>query len=461
MTGKNVHIIGAGLIGSLWAYLLKQKGFQVHVFEKRTDPRALSADRGRSINLIVTSRGLDGLKKAGLIDSILPTTVPVYGRRMHALNGATQYQAYGRDSSECNYAISRGDLNKTLIQKCSELGVHFHFDHALNDIDVRGKSLSFSNGKTIPYEHAFATDGAGSVVRRKLKALNPAQFKEDVSYISSDYKEIYLPTNADGQPLLEKNNLHIWPRGTHMLMALANTDGSFTLTLYLPRTNHPWGFDTIKTKERVSQLFNSEFKDIQSLIPNLETQFLENPQGSLGTVRFSQWHFDDSLALMGDAAHAIVPFFGQGMNCGFEDITTLLEILDTNNWDFKKSLELYSKTRIHNANAIADMALENFVEMSDKVGDQNFLLHKKIEAVLEKEFPNEYRSRYGMITYTLIPYQKAQEAGTIQNRLLANIAKHTTDIEAIDLKYCRQQMETEWLPWLKNQGINLNRYKVL
>lgn len=460
MTKKSIHIIGAGLVGSLWAYLLKQKGFSVHVFEKRTDPRKTSADRGRSINLIVTSRGLDGLKKAGLIDSILPTTVPVYGRLMHALDGATQYQAYGRNNSECNYAVSRGDLNKTLIQKCADIGVTFHFEHDLVDTDLQTKTLSFANGIQSKFEHAFATDGAGSVIRKKLHALSPNTFKEDVSFISSDYKELYLPANSNGEPVLEKNNLHIWPRGTHMLMALANTDNSFTLTLYLPRSNHAWSFESIKTKERVQALFKSEFQDVIPLVPELETQFLENPQGSLGTVRFSQWHFEDAIALMGDAAHAIVPFFGQGMNCGFEDVTILLEILETNSWDFKKALPLYSEARIKNANAIAEMALENFVEMSDKVGDQNFLLQKKIESILEKEFPTEYRSRYGMITYTLIPYAKAQEAGLIQAQLLADIAKHTSRIEDLDLSFCHRQMQREWIPWLRKQGIQLDRYLV-
>lgn len=460
MTNKRIHIIGAGLVGSLWAYLLKQRGFDVHVFEKRTDPRHTAADRGRSINLIVTSRGLEGLKKAGLIDAILPTTVPVYGRLMHALDGATQYQAYGRNNSECNYAVSRGDLNRTLIQKCADSGVVFHFEHELVDANLHAKTLTFKNNNCVHFERAFATDGAGSVIRKKLQVLNANTFKEEVSFISSDYKELYVPADANGQPVLTKNNLHIWPRGTHMLMALANTDNSFTLTLYLPRTDHAFSFDSIKTKERVSALFKSEFKDVMSVVPDLETQFLENPQGGLGTVRFSQWHFEDSVALLGDAAHAIVPFFGQGMNCGFEDVTHLLEILDAQNWDFKYALPLYSQARIKNANAIAEMALENFVEMSDKVGDQNFLLQKKIESVLEKEFPTEYRSRYGMITYTLIPYAKAQEAGLIQARLLADIAKHTPRIEDLDLAFCHKQMEREWLPWLRKNAIPLDRYLI-
>lgn len=459
MTNQRIHIIGAGLVGSLWAYLLKQKGLDVHVFEKRSDPRKTTADQGRSINLIVTSRGLDGLKKAGLLNSVLPTTVPVYGRLIHTLDGSNQYQAYGRDHSECNYAVSRADLNKTLIQKCSDIGVKFYFEHDLSDLDIKTKTLSFTNKKMETYTRMFATDGAGSLVRRKLSAANPNAFKDEVSFISSDYKELYLPADTNGQPVLAKNNLHIWPRGTHMLMALANTDNSFTLTLYLPRTDHAWSFASIKTSERVKQLFHSEFKDIGSLIPELEIQFLENPQGSLGTVRFSQWHFEDSIALLGDAAHAIVPFFGQGMNCGFEDVTTLFDILESQEWDFKTSLPQYSAARIKNASAIADMALENFIEMSDKVGDQNFHFQKKIEALLEKEFPNEYRSRYGMITYTLIPYEKAQQAGHIQNRLLTTIAAHTPRIEDINLTFCRQQMELEWLPWIKKQGIRLDRYK--
>lgn len=461
MKQRQFHIIGAGLVGSLWAYLLKKKGFDVHVYEKRPDPRETSNESGRSINLIVTSRGLNGLKKAGLAETILPITVPVYGRKMHALDGTTNYQAYGRNNSECNYAVSRGSLNKELIEKAQAIGVQFHFLSELKDIDLDKKQIQFTNAAQTNYECLFATDGAGSVVRKKMHELDPNEYKENVNYISSDYKELYLPASPTGLPLLEKNNLHIWPRGTHMLMALANQDNSFTLTLYLPRkktNNLTWSFENLKTTQSVSELFNSEFKDIVNLIPNYQSQFLENPQGSLGTVRFSKWHYENSVALMGDAAHAIVPFFGQGMNSGFEDITVLFDILEKNNWDIKPSFESYSKERLPNTQAIADMALENFVEMSEKVGDQNFLLQKKIEALLEKEFPDLYRSRYGMITYTLIPYHTAQEAGKIQNKLLQQLALEFPSIEKIDLNQCRKMMEVEWTPWLNVQQISLSRF---
>lgn len=458
MVKNAIHILGAGLVGSLWAYRLRQKGVPVHVYEKRSDPRLNSADRGRSINLIVTSRGLHALKQAGLVDSILPSTVPVYGRRMHARDGATQYQAYGRNVSECNYAVSRTDLNKELIQACERSGVVFHFEHDLSDINVVQKTLNFTNGSCASYEHLFATDGAGSLVRKKMHAVDSVTYQENINFLSSDYKELYLPADENGQPLLEKNNLHIWPRGTHMLMALANPDNSFTLTLYLPRTNHPWSLDSIKTKDRVQALFMSEFNDALPLIPDLESQFLKNPQGSLGTVRCSRWHYEDSIVLMGDAAHAIVPFFGQGMNCGFEDATTLMDILERNQWNFKHSFDDYSRHRIPNATAIADMALENFIEMSDKVGDQNFLAQKKIEAILEKEFPNDYRSRYGMITYTLIPYAKAKEAGLIQTRLLTTLTQMFPRIEDLNLSAVKKEMEAEWLPWLKSQSFKLDRY---
>ncbi len=460
MAVNEFHIIGAGLVGSLWAYLLRKKGFTVHVYEKRADPRKMAAAHGRSINLIVTSRGLNGLKKAGLAETILPITVPVYGRLMHPLIGETQYQAYGRSNAECNYAVSRGDLNKELIQKCCDVGVEFHFHHELVDMNVDTKCMIFSNNQKADYDCLFATDGAGSVVRKKLSTKHSLDYKEKVDFISSDYKELYLPASKTGAPQLEKNNLHIWPRGTHMLMALANQDNSFTLTLYLPRTNHKWSFDSLLTKQRISELFTSEFKDVIKLVPDFETQFLENPRGSLGTVRFSKWHFENSVALMGDAAHAIVPFFGQGMNSGFEDVSCLYEILEAKNWELGASLEAYSKTRIPNSEAIADMALENFVEMSDKVGDENFLLQKKIESVLEKEFPELYRSRYGMITYTLIPYRTAQEGGFIQSRLLENLASGLKSIEGLDLNHARQQMELEWIPWLRKQDIQLGRFLV-
>ena len=457
MPAKEFHIVGAGLVGSLWAFLLKKKGFTVHVYEKRSDPRSKATQSGRSINLIVTSRGLNGLKKAGLGQDILNITVPIYGRRIHALDGATNYQAYGRNNSECNYAISRSELNTKLIERCEDLGVTFHFNNELSNIDVKNKRLQFNDAKNVAYQCVFATDGAGSIIRKKLEAQDSFSYIESVAYLPSDYKELYLPCEPDGKPKLEKNNLHIWPRGTHMLMALANQDNSFTLTLYLPKTNHKWSFDSLNSKDQIGQLFESEFNDIANLIPDYQSQFLENPQGNLGTVRFSKWHFEDSIALMGDAAHAIVPFFGQGMNSGFEDITNLLGILEASNWDLKSSFPLYSHSRIPNTNAIADMALENFVEMSDKVGDQNFLLQKKIEAVLEQEFPDQYRSRYGMITYTLIPYALAQQAGSIQSRLLTDIAAECKIIENVNLDVCKNLMQKEWLPWFKQQiGLNLN-----
>ncbi len=460
MATKEFYIVGAGLVGSLWAYLLKKQGFSVHVYEKRSDPRGQTNQSGRSINLIVTSRGLNGLKQAGLGQDILAITVPVHGRLMHGLDGATNYQAYGRNNTECNYAVSRADLNKKLIEKCAELGVSFHFNHELTDIDIENKRLQFNGSTSVPYQCVFSTDGAGSLIRKKLEARNSQSYQESVSYLTSDYKELYLPCDSSSKPRLEKNSLHIWPRGSHMLMALANQDNSFTLTLYLPKTNHKWSFDTLNTKDRVSQLFQSEFKDTINLIPDYQTQFLENPQGSLGTVRFSKWHFDDSIALLGDAAHAIVPFFGQGMNSGFEDVTNLFELLETSNWDLESSFSKYSHGRIPNTNAIADMALENFVEMSEKVGDQNFLLQKKIESVLEREFPDQYRSRYGMITYTLIPYLLAQQAGVIQARLLSSLAAKCKKIEDLTLEDCKNQMQKEWIPWLEKQKLNLSRFVV-
>ena len=251
MANKEFHIVGAGLVGSLWAYLLKKKGFSVHVYEKRSDPRGQANQSGRSINLIVTSRGLNGLKQAGLGQDILAITVPVHGRLMHGLDGATNYQAYGRNNTECNYAVSRADLNKKLIETCADLGVAFHFNHELSDIDIVNKRLQFNGSTSVPFHCVFSTDGAGSLVRKKLEAHDGQSYKESVSYLSSDYKELYLPCDPAGKPLLEKNNLHIWPRGSHMLMALANQDNSFTLTLYLPKTNHKWSFDTLKTKDRV------------------------------------------------------------------------------------------------------------------------------------------------------------------------------------------------------------------
>ena len=451
---QQITIIGAGLVGSLWAYLLKKKNFDVVVYEKRPDPEFQPEQGGRSINLIITSRGLYGLQLAGLTEKILPLTMPVYGRGIHQKNGDKLFQPYGRDKSECNYSVSRWELNKALIQECKNIGVKFHFDHSLVAMNVKEKTLSFGSTK-VSYERLFATDGAGSVVRKALSQIDPNTYQETTEWLDAGYKELFMPVNKD----MNSGELHIWARGTHMMMGLENLDHSYTMTMYLPHKNHEYSFENIKTKEDVERLFQNEFKSAIPFMPNYLQDFLNHPVGTLGTVRFSKWTYKDEIALMGDAAHAIVPFFGQGMNAGFEDCTTLFKLVGDNpNWT--EVFETYNKTQKPNADAIAAMALENFVEMRDKVADEKFQFRKKVESIVEKNFPELYRSRYGMITYTLIPYAVAQQAGVKQNVMLDQLSQGLTSPDQVDLAKAKQLLETDFNPWLKAQGFTTDRFLI-
>ena len=455
---RKITIIGSGLVGSLWAYLLNKQGYDVTVFEKRSDPRLQTLQAGRSINLILTSRGLHGLAMAGLTKAILPLTVPVYGRRIHQKSAEKIFQPYGRDKSECNYSVSRWDLNKALIEHCLNAGIKIHFDHSIENMDIENKKITFQNkenSKVLNYDLLFATDGAGSVVRKLLTQKLPGEFSDHTDWLSSGYKELFMPAN----PEMTANELHIWARGSHMMMGLENQDKSFTMTLYLPHKEHKYSFEKLSTKSDVENMFATEFSSAVPMIPNYINDFLNNPVGNLGTVRLNKWIYKNSIALMGDASHAIVPFFGQGMNSGFEDCTTMLALLQKSNGNWDQTLNSYDEIQRPNAKAIADMALENFIEMRDSVADPQFQFRKKIEAVLENKFPHLYRSRYGMITYTLIPYRVAQVAGMKQNQLLDLLSKNITLPEQLNLSEAETLLKSDFYPWLNQQGYTTDRYK--
>ncbi|MEK6772863.1 MAG: NAD(P)/FAD-dependent oxidoreductase [Bdellovibrionota bacterium] len=461
---SRVAIAGGGLVGSLLSLILKKRNHEVFLFEKRPDLRKNLNDSGRSINLIVTSRGLNALKSAGLLEKALTLTVPVTGRMMHSVNGEQVYQAYGRDPSECNYSISRAELNRFLITKSAEKNENIFFDYNLNAVDFKNKIATFTRGadsKKIEYDILIGADGAGSILRSLMypsQSPQQANSKNQTVFLGSGYKELFMPLK-NGQPALEKNVLHIWPRGSHMLMALPNLDGSFTMTLYLPHQGSPLSFAQLKTESAVQSYFEKYFPDALKLMPTAVQDFLKNPEGVLGTVHCTPWVINDSVALIGDAAHAILPFFGQGMNCGFEDCMVLNEMLDQCKENWPEALHRYDTYQRPNADAIADMALENFYEMSDKVGDQNFLFRKKIEAWLEKNFPDQYRSRYGMITYTLIPYRVAYEAGLLQNEILNELAQGIKSVEELNYEKAKLILQEKFLPFVQKNKINLVRYR--
>jgi kynurenine 3-monooxygenase len=372
---------------------------------------------------------------------------------IHSKTGVTQYQAYGMEK-ECNYSVSRTALNNFLIDEAERNGVKLFFNHSLKSIDFKNRKLEFLNSQA-NYDLLFGADGAGSMVRHELVKSWGEPDLEKVEWLEADYKELNMPAAEGGAHRMEKNALHIWPRGSHMLMGLANGDGSFTMTLYLKKTG-PLSFSEVKTKKEIQHLFESEFKDAIPLLPHYIEDFETNPQGTLGTVRCKRWAEGHSVCLIGDAAHAIIPFFGQGMNCGFEDCSVLLDLMDKFGDQWNKILPAFEAERLPNADAIADMALENWSEMKDKVADQNFLLRKKVEGWLEKQFPKHYKSRYGMVTYTLIPYALAQRAGVVQDGILKVLCHGISSPEEISKDQAWGLIEREFLPFLKNNNISLN-----
>ncbi len=436
-----VTIVGGGLVGCLLAILLQKRGYRVQIFEQRSDPRQQGAAGGRSINLIVTSRGIHGLEQAGIAESVLKICVPVFGRQVHLKSGSGLFQPYGRQG-ECNYSVSRSQLNALLLTQAEASGAEVFFDSQLESVDFKSAEAIFCQGterRVQKYEQLFGADGAGSRVRAAIEAAAPQECVVRTEWLEADYKEMLLPS-LGGQYQLDKKALHIWPRGSHMMMALANLDGSFTITLYLPRQAGRWSFSSVNTPAAVGELFSTEFPDAVSLVPDHVQQFMAHPQGALGTVRCSKWIFGGKVALIGDAAHAIVPFFGQGMNCGFEDCTVLMHLLDQGmNWE--DALASFDAERRQDANAIADMAVENWIEMRDKVADPAFQLRKKVEARLEEALPGLYRSRYGMVVYTRVPYSKAQAVGRVQDQVLDRLCAGIDSAEQLDLQAAQAMLQ--------------------
>ncbi|PIP93000.1 MAG: kynurenine 3-monooxygenase [Bdellovibrio sp. CG12_big_fil_rev_8_21_14_0_65_39_13] len=459
---EKLIISGGGLVGSLAAIVFKKRGYDVEIFEKRSDLR-LNYEGGRSINLIITSRGLNALKMAGVVEQVLPITVKVTGRMMHAKSGEIKFQPYGKDDNECNYSVSRSELNGLLLDLAQKLQIPIHFEQEVQKVSFDEKTCTVRDLKTqketnYKFDRLVGTDGAGSPTRKCVIQHVGETASDRVDFLESDYKEMFMPAGENKQYPLDPKGLHIWPRGTHMLMALPNLGGSFTMTLYMPKTGGQWSFENINSPEKVKDLFQSEFPDAIPLMPKYIDDYMNNPQGVLGTVRCHPWHVGDSVFLAGDAAHAIVPFFGQGMNCGFEDISTLVEILDQcgNNWG--EALQIYSQNQKKNADAIADMAIENFVEMKDKVGDAQFLFRKMVDGLLEKEFSDIYRTRYAMVTYTLVPYSITQQAGLIQNKILDQLCDGKSELSQIDLKEARNLLEKDFMPFLNKNKVKLETF---
>jgi kynurenine 3-monooxygenase len=418
MSVKNISIAGAGLVGSLLAIYLSKRNYKVTVYERRGDMRKGGVAAGRSINLALSDRGIKALREVGIMDEIQKIAIPMKGRQLHYPDGQMPFQPYGKDNEWIN-SVSRGALNMQLMSLAEKHGATIQFNCGLDKIDWQDNSLQLSDGSTVKSDLIFGSDGAYSSARLS-HMLQHSRFQYQQYYIDYGYKEIYIPPGEGGSFLLEKNALHIWPRGNYMLIALPNPDGSFTGTLFFPFEG-PLSFESINTAEKARAFFDETFHDISPLLTTLEHDFMHNPTSSLVTVKCFPW-IRERFALIGDAAHAIVPFFGQGMNCGFEDCAVLNELLDQHNDNWDTVLPLYQQLRKPDGDAIADLALENFVEMRDKVADPAFLLQKKIEAAFSEQYPDKWIPGYSMVTFRPeLRYSEALERSKKQERIMNQI----------------------------------------
>jgi kynurenine 3-monooxygenase len=419
-----VNIVGAGLAGALLALLLAKRGFKVTLFERRPDPREADAEGGRSINLALAARGIRALERAGVMDRIQPLLIPMRGRMVHDTSGATALHPYGQREHEVIYSVGRAALNRVLIEEAARHdNVEMLFEQTCIAATPENNNLRVHNRKDRteydePLTPTIATDGAGSAVRTSLARTKQVTAKED--WLDHDYKELTIPAHAGRRHVLDATSLHVWPRGGFMLIALPNTDGSFTATLFLSRTGQN-SFAALKDPAAVNEFFQREFADAVPLMPNLLEEFAAHPQGQLGTVHLSPWHIGGSVLLLGDAAHAIVPFHGQGMNAAFEDCIVLDGLLDHHN-DWETLFTEFENSRRPNAAAIAEMALENYTEMRDTVLDAGFVRRKAIAMELERRFPERFIPRYSMVMFhPEIPYAEAQRRGKVQAEILAEL----------------------------------------
>jgi len=419
---KNVMIIGAGLVGSLLSIYLARRGYKVAVYERMPDMRKATIVAGRSINLALSDRGIKALTEVGIMEEIRSIAVPMHGRLIHHTDGSTAFQAYGQEGQFIN-SVSRAALNSKLMSYAEKNGVAFFFDHKCDTINWEDNEVVFKTTTAqikVKADIIFGSDGAYSAARLSY-LLQHDRFQYSQSYIDYGYKELHIPAGNNGSFLIEKNALHIWPRGNYMLIALPNDDGSFTSTLFFPYKGDP-SFETLDKKEKVKTFFAQTFADVTQLMPTLGNDFFSNPASSLVTVSCFPWIRNDQFALIGDAAHAIVPFFGQGMNCGFEDCSVLNVLIEKHSDDWGMILPEYQKLRKPDADAIAEMALNNFIEMRDKVADPTFLLQKKIEANFSKKYPGKWIPSYSQVTFSPhIRYSDALQNGRQQQLIMDEI----------------------------------------
>ncbi len=428
LIADSVLIIGAGLCGSLLALRLAQRGYKVEVYESRPDLRKVDISAGRSINLALSDRGLKALRLCGMEEKAREICTPMYGRLMHDREGNTFSSNYsGRDNEYIN-SISRGDLNAILLEEAEKHeNVTIHFNKKCKKVDIENKLGYFKDYNTkeeftVKASVIFGADGAGSSLRKSYISERKFLFSYSQNYLNHGYKELEIPADKNGNHQISKGHLHIWPRGDFMLIALPNKDGSFTVTLFLSYDEGEFNFNNLTSEEKITQFFEKEFPDALALIPNIKEEFMNNPTGPLGTIKCTPWSYLENTLLMGDAAHAIVPFYGQGMNASFEDVFVLDEILNQDLGDWKAVFKAYEKARKKDTDAIADLAIDNFFEMRDHVANNLFKEKRKIEMDLEKKFPESYFSKYSLVTFNEnIGYSDALKIGRAQDKALLNL----------------------------------------
>lgn len=429
MKKEKIIIVGAGLCGSLLALRLAQHGYQIDLIEKRPDLRKASISAGRSINLAFSDRGMKGISLVGLEEKVNQLCIPMHGRMLHDQQGNSQLSKYSGRKGEYINSISRGGLNSLLLNEVEKhTNVSLYFDYTCIAVDVENASAEFESNSSqevvsLKGDFLLGTDGAGSVVRKNLMKNKNLLFSFSQNFLTHGYKELSFPPKANGDYATEEGALHIWPRGENMVIALPNLDGSFTVTLFLAYEGGKYNFNNLTNPEIVDEYFKEVYPDAHALMPDLKTEFFENPTAPLGTVRCLPWSFKKTL-IMGDAAHAIVPFYGQGMNASFEDVFVFDQILNEENFSLEKTFVRFAKERKKDGDAIADLALDNFHEMKAHTAQEVFLAKRKLELELEEKFPEEYYSKYSLVTFKEdIPYSEAIQQGRAQDLVIQEMIK--------------------------------------
>jgi kynurenine 3-monooxygenase len=448
-TPKKIAVVGSGLVGSLLAIYLKKAGHTVHVFDRSPDIRKVEFS-GRSINLVMSNRGWKTLQDIGLDAAVSAIGIPVDKRAIHQVDASINYQYYGKEG-EAIFSLSRGVLNRKMIDLAEEAGVEFFFDQKIWDVTLADATLHIGETERgaweeLNFDMVFGSDGAFSRVRHRMQRQSMFNYSQE--FLSLGYKELHIPANADGSHKIDKNSLHIWPRGNFMLMALANLDGSFTCTLFMPHQGEN-SFESVQDVAALEAFFATHFPDTADVIPDLVHDFFKNPTSVLVTMKCFPWTHLDKVALIGDACHAIVPFYGHGMNAGFEDITVLNQMMQKYGDDWTQIFTAYQESRKPNADAIAELSYRNFMEMSTKTADNHFLLQKRIEKWFSDKHPDKWMPLYSRVTFSLQPYIEALAFGNQQHEIMEEIMGR----EDIETNWNSPEVEAQILSLLNEKSV--------